>query len=468
MSMTSEVWREIRRGNADWESFSFPSFYLGCKRRFAQMTTDEIAAYQLEKARNIVRYAVRHAPFWAEFYRGYDLDDVWSLPSLDKRTMMAHLTEYNTLGLARDEILDFCLHVERTRDFGLRLKGINIGMSSGTSGNKGVEITTPREENYLRAAFFARFPFYSRLPIGKSAVNWGFILRVTVPAFNLKLFGNRLTYISQLDTLASIRAQLERLQPNILSGPPSILRILARERTEGRLNVAPRRLVSYAEVLEKETRAYLAEAFGCPVFEIYKATEGSIAISCAHGSLHINEDLIAVELLNEDGSPTLPGQPSRQMRVTDLHKTSQPIVRYRLNDIVTISPQRCPCGSHFRVIERIDGRADDVFWGTRVDTASEDGGWQFIFPDYIARAIIAVADEIDEYQVVQRAPDDLLVRLQLAGGDAERIVEDVESALCRVFMRYGCHPPAIEVRLEPPVPNPNSGKLIRVQCAFQP
>lgn len=183
-----------------------------------------------------------------------------------------------------------------------------------------------------------------------------------------------------------------------------------------------------------------------------------------------------VELLDENGAPTPPGTPCHRMLVTDLHKTSQPIVRYQLNDIVTLSPERCPCGSHFRVIERIDGRADDVFWGRRVvstgstgaDAASQDGGWQFIFPDYISRAIISAADEIDEYQVMQRAPDDLLVRLQLAGGDTERIVEDVESALCQVFMQYGCHPPTVEVRLEPPVSNPNSGKLIRVQCVFQP
>ncbi len=467
MGIVSEVWREIQRGNTDWETFGFIPFYLGCRRRFARMTPDEIEAYQQKKAKNIVRYAARYAPFFARLYQGYDLDDLSSLPTVGKRAMMAHLGEWNTLGLTRDEILDFCLHVERTRDFSLRLKGLNIGMSSGTSGNKGVEITSPREENYLRTAFFARFPFYSRLPIGKSAVNWAFILRVTVPAFDLKLFGNRLTYISQLDTLVSIRSQLEALQPNVLSGPPSMLRILARERMAGRLKVAPRRLVSYAEVLEKETCAYLGEAFDCPVFEIYKATEGSIAISCAEGRLHINEDLVRVELLDENGAPTPPGQPCQRMLLTDLHKTSQPIVRYQLNDIVTISLERCPCGSHFRVIERIDGRADDLFWGTHVNAASEDEGWQFIFPDYIRRAIIAAADEIDEYQVVQRAPDDLLVRLQLAGGDVERIVEDVESALCQVFMQYGCHPPAVEVRLEPPVVNPNSGKLIRVQCVFE-
>ena len=55
------------------------------------------------------------------------------------------------------------------------------------------------------------------------------------------------------------------------------------------------------------SRARLSDVFKCPVFEIYKATEGAIAISCRHGSLHINEDLVAVELIDLDGVPVPPG-----------------------------------------------------------------------------------------------------------------------------------------------------------------
>ncbi len=459
---------ELRRGNADWEAFSFAGFYLGCKRRFAHSTPDEIAEYQRKKAQNIVRYAARYAPFFADLYRGHNLSDVWSLPTVNKRTMMAHLGEYNTIGLTRREVLDFCLHVERTRDFSLRLRGVNVGMSSGTSGNKSVEIVTRREERYLRAAFFARFPFGDAFPIGKAAVNWAFILRVSAPAFSLNVFGNRMTYIGLLDALDGIVARLERLQPTIISAPPSMLRLLAREKENGRLAVSPRCLVSYAEVLEPETRAYLRAAFGCPVREIYKATEGAIAISCAQGRLHINEDLVAVELLGEDGTAVAAGQPSRRVLITDLHKTSQPIIRYELNDLITVSPEACPCGSHFRVIERIGGRADDLFWGIRSAEGGAEGGWQFIFPDYIRRAIIAASDEVDEYQVIQRAPDSLLVRLSAPdGADATRIAQAVSSALRRVFERYGCHPPAVEIVFEPPVANPNSNKLIRIHCAFK-
>jgi putative adenylate-forming enzyme len=330
-------------------------------------------------------------------------------------------------------------------------------MSSGTSANKGVEINTQREESYLRAAFFARFPFPGK------RINMAFILRVSSPAFRIDLFGHRLSYISQLNTLEAIRAQVENLDPNVLAAPPSMLRILAREAELGRLSIAPAQVVAYAEVLYPEDRERLGQVFGCPVYEIYKATEGAIAISCRYGSLHINEDLLAVELFAADGGPTPLGSPSHSMLVTDLHKTSQPIIRYVLNDVVTISPQRCPCGSSFRVIEQIQGRSDDVYWGVR----SDGNGMQFIFPDYIRRAIIVLSDQIQEYQVIQESPDDVLVRLQVPDVAAhEQIAQAARKGIRHVFSNYGCHEPCVEVEFAAPERNPRSHKLIRIRRAF--
>ena len=477
MVKPGSVAEEIRRGNADVESFCFPLFYANCKARFKAMSAGDIAQYQARKARNIVRYAVQHAPYFARLYRarlrrGHDLSQVWSMPTVNKKAMMANLTEYNTVGLTREEILAFCAHVERTRDFSLRLKGINIGMSSGTSGNKGVEITTRREENYSRAAFFARFPF------PRAKVNMAFILRVSSPAFRIDLFGHHLTYISQLNTREAICRQVQQIEPNVLAAPPSMLRILAREVEQGKLTIAPLQLVSYAEVLTPDDKAYLTGVFDCPLYEIYKATEGAIAISCRQGSLHVNEDLVALELLDDDGLPTPPGVPSRHTIVTDLHKTSQPIVRYELNDVITISPRPCACGSAFRVIEQIQGRADDLFWGSRVD----NGQMQFIFADYIRRAIVLLSEQILEYQVTQLAPDHVRVRLLVDEPSAHERIVEADPTLCRadptlcraarqaieqVFASYACHKPRVEVEFGEPAPNPQSNKLIRVHRAFE-
>ncbi len=446
--MNYGVWR------TDPDTVLLPVWYLLVRRRLHQWTPADITHYQQQQIQRIVRYARKYAPWYHDLYRDIDTTVLTELPITDKQRLMDKLTRANTLGLTRKEIFDFCLEVEQTRDFSRRYQGLNIGMSSGTSGNRGVEITTPREERYLRTAFLARFPF-----IPGEKLNLAFILRVSTPAFSLNRFGHRLTYVDQLQPMDAIVSQVQQIQPNVISGPASLLLQLARQRREGRLTTTPKRLISYAEVLTPEDRKVLRDTFGAEVHEIYKATEGAIGMSCAQGSLHINEDLVAVETLDGDGSPTPAGQPCRQMLVTDLHKTSVPIIRYALNDIITISPDRCACGSAFRVISQIQGRGDDLLWArTRNRT------WHPIFPDFIRRAIISASDRIESYQVIQESPDEMTIRLMPALD--QTVADAVTQRIRDVFEKLDCVPPAVTIEWQPPEPNKNSGKLIRIHRAF--
>jgi putative adenylate-forming enzyme len=443
----------------DLETKYFLVFYFLCKSRFRNFNENDIKKYQNNRVKKIAEYAVAHSKFYKEYFSGFNLNNFTSLPVINKKLMMDNLTDFNTVGLSKDEILNFCLEVEKTRDFSKRLRGLNIGMSSGTSGNKGVEIVTPREENYMKAALFARFDFPKN-----EKINLAFILRVSAPAFNLDKFGHRLTYISQLNSIDEIDKQLEEIDPNVISAPPSMLKLIAAEAENGRLSVNPKRLISYSEILYPDVKDYLIKVFKCPVHQIYKCTEGPIAISCKHGQLHINEDLVLVETLNNDGTITSPGQPCQKLIVTDLHKKSQPIIRYALNDIITISPGMCKCGSCFRVIENIQGRADDLFWAKNIITNE----WQYIFPDYISRAIISASEDINEYQAIQSTPDDVLVRIQLRNGadqdkfDIKEVIENINI----VFREYNCRLPKISIVFEKPEFNRNSNKLIRIHRDF--
>jgi phenylacetate-CoA ligase len=153
------------------------------------------------------------------------------------------------------------------------------------------------------------------------------------------------------------------------------------------------------------------------------------------------------------------------MIVTDLHKTSLPILRYELNDLLTLDPEPCPCGSAFRVVAQIQGRRDDLFWSPTLA-----GGARWIFPDYLRRAIIAASDAVHAYQAVQTAADAVTVHLQLepaadaAAADAVRAA--VGDAVRRVFADHGCPPPRVHVDLEAPRPHPDSLKLVRIRRAF--
>ncbi|UCC19217.1 MAG: AMP-binding protein, partial [Promethearchaeota archaeon] len=358
------------------------------------------------------------------------------------------------------ELIDFCIEIEKTQDFNRRFKGYNVAMSSGTSGNKGIVITSPQEEKYLQAAFFARFPFPLTLKL-----RWAFILRVSTPAFNVSKFGQKLIYINQLSPIESIIKQLEQLKPNILSAPPSMLQLLAKEVRTGNLTINPKRIISYAEVLSQDVEKELEEAFGVDIFQIYQCSEGPIGMSCKHGNLHINEDLIYVQTIDIDGNPTPPGKPCYKMIVTDLNKRSQPIIRFELDDLIVISESSCKCGSSFRLIERILGRTDDLFWLQGINSLD----LQHVFPDYIRRAIITSSDEIEDYQVIQKSPTKIIVRLVLRNpnSDKENIISNLRRNLINLFIKLKCIEPKINILFQKPEKNQISDKLIRIKRDFK-
>ena len=140
-----------------------------------------------------------------------------------------------------------------------------------------------------------------------------------------------LHYFDLMTPVPAAVAALNRYQPQIVVAPPSLLGFLADEHAAGSLRIRPDRLISVAEVLEPQDRARLVATFQAPVHEIYQCTEGILAASCAHGSLHVQEDIVALQF--EPLTPS-PAHPRFTPIVTDLWRRTQPIIRYRLNDVL--------------------------------------------------------------------------------------------------------------------------------------
>jgi len=431
-------------------------FYLLSKYRFKFWSKESIKKYQEKKSKEIARYAMQHSKFFKEYYRHHDIEKFTLLPELNKKIMMDNLTEYNTLKLNKDELIEFALNVEKTRNFSIRFNGFNIGMSSGTSGNKGIVITTKKEEKYTKAMYASRLVF----PKGEK-LDCAFILRINTPAFKYNKAGNRLTYINQLQSMEEIIQQLETLNPNVISAPPSMLKLLAKEFLKNRLKIRPKLLYSYAEILYPDIKEYLEKSFQCQIHEVYQGSEGCYALTCNHGNLHINEDMVFFELFNAKDLPTKEGEPCCKLLVTDLHKKSQPIIRYELNDIITLSRKKCRCGSNFRVIEHIQGRADDMFWGLLKNSRKP----HFIFQDFIARAIISISDDIEEYQAIQDSYTEITLSIQLKKSSNKEIIKkQLTQKLKRVFANYNCIEPEIRIIFYENLLNKDFNKLTRIKC----
>lgn len=418
--------------------------FLTLRRNFRTLRGERLAAHQRSACRELVDFAVAHSTFYRDLYAGHDLDRFDSLPTIDKASATANFDSLNTAGLTREQVELFALDMERSGQHLRYLRGPDgrefvIGMSSGTSGSRGLVVTDRALTERLPFVFAAR----SGLPLSLLPWRIVFMLRVFSQAFqdiNAPLV--RLDYVNTMTPVELVLAKVSDMKANVLMAPPSVLRILAAHATR---MPSLRLLVAYAEVLAEDDELAIRTAFGLPLIQIYQASEGPIGCTCARGTLHVNEDLVYVELLGDDGGPvTEPGARAHKMLVTNLYNRAQPIIRYELNDLIELG-EPCPCGSGFRTIRKVLGRADEVLW-----FATSAGGRQYVFPDLASRWIISASDYVAEYRVEQAADDSLSIELSVTRSDAlAQTQEAVRDAFAEGLARYGCVTP--EIRFAGPV-----------------
>jgi phenylacetate-coenzyme A ligase PaaK-like adenylate-forming protein len=225
----------------------------------------------------------------------------------------------------------------------------------------------------------------------------------------------------------------------------------------GRLHLHSTLVEIGGESTTPEASAFAAAAFGCPVYNLYSASEFlAMAFDCEHRWLHVNSDWVILEPVDADYCPTPPGQPSHTVLLTNLANRLQPIIRYDLGDTITARPDPCPCGNPLPAI-RVQGRRDDV-----LRLKAPDGRTVNILP----LAIGSVTDEtpgVQRSQLTQTGPKSLTLRLDVrSGAQPERVWEHSCADLAAYLAAQGL--PDIEITRSPEVPqrSTTSGKFRQV------
>ena len=172
--------------------------------------------------------------------------------------------------------------------------------------------------------------------------------------------------------------------------------IIAKAIENNDLKIKPTKVISVAEVLTKEDRLYFESVFKIRLSEVYQCTEGFLATTCKKGVLHFNEDFLIVEkkFINHEKTKFHP-------IITDLLRTTQPVIRYELNDIVSIK-ENCKCGSKFMAIDKVEGRSDDI-----ISLLDDNKKIVKIFPDIFRRTIVLSDDRIKDYSMIQKTENTL-------------------------------------------------------------
>jgi phenylacetate-CoA ligase len=262
---------------------------------------------------------------------------------------------------------------------------------------------------------------------------------------------------SALTPIAELVRELNTFQPVIVGGYPSVLEVLAKEQEAGRLHIHPVLINAAGETLTDAVRQHLATAFQSSVGNYYGSSEAvGLTFECKNKQLHVNSDWYILEPVDEHNQPVLPGQLSQSVLVTNLANRVQPIIRYKMGDRVTISPDTCQCGSPFPVIHVI-GRTDEI-----LSLPTLQGEVIQIFP----LAITSIAEETpDVYscQIIQTEPLKLKVRVAVKEiGSEQSVWEALKERLEIYLAEQGITNVVLEKAPEPPQLHPKSGKFQQV------
>jgi len=349
--------------------------------------------------RKLEKFLVRNSRYYARAIP--ENGGLMHLPIMTKTQHFANFDTINTVDITYDKTMETALKAEYSRDFSPMIEDIAVGLSSGTTGNRGLFLTSRNERCRWVAAMIHRVIGWSW-----SSRRIAFFLRANNRLYESS--NSSLIHFQFFDLsrpFEQLMVELSGFDPDILIAQPSVLSVIADDYLSGKISIRPQKIISVAEVLEDDIKMKLEQVFQQKIHQVYQCTEGFLAFTCREGNLHLNEDLVFFQerFLDESRKRFHPV-------ITDLYRRSQPIVRYELNDVLSYAGYACKCGCPFRVIERIEGRNDDVLVFER-----QSGGSVFVFGDFIRRLFL-LADKdhgVRNYQVSQISLHEVEISLDI-------------------------------------------------------
>jgi phenylacetate-CoA ligase len=159
-----------------------------------------------------------------------------------------------------------------------------------------------------------------------------------------------------------------------------------------------------------------------------------IGCECPEGTLHVNEEVVAVELLSDDGTPSAAGE-FGNVAVTLLHNPEFPLIRYLLGDVARRSPRGCRCERPQAALELGIARREEMI-------SCRDG--RRLHPRLIRSALEReLGPRLRSFHTVQEAPGRFSSSVELDGGRLPARL----AALIEAELRAGMDEDDVSVRV---------------------
>lgn len=416
---------------------------IGCLYRERRLSPERMKAVQRARLAALLAHAKATTPIGAERIADPDPSKLADIAPISKAELMARFDE---------TIANGAMTLEQARRFtsdpstvGTLYDGrFVVATTSGTTGRVGYFVTDKNAWARLNGGLLARILRHRLVPHEIIRFCWGRRYRMAMTIATGGHFITQLVATFQpllarafmtMSTFAVTSpiektvALLNRYRPHYLHSYPTYVEVLARAQLDGALTIAPEFISLGSEPVSQLARQTIAKAFPtAEVSETYGATEClTIANQCKHGNLHLNEDLCVLEPVDAEGRPVPVGTPSAKVLLTNLENYGQPLIRYELEDSVTILEGDCPCGAAFPMI-RVEGRSDDTFY------IQDDDGRTRAFPPVPFEVLFLNLDGMRQYQLVHETQNHLRVRFASEpGADSSVIGRELERRFSAYF-----------------------------------
>lgn len=370
--------------------------YYAQREVFLHKDKSDLATLQQEQNQllaDFVRFAVKHSPFYRDFYKDIDIsaintvEDLPKLPVVDKETLRQNIDKVYTIA-PEDGIVSF---------------------TGGTTG-KSLQVVFDKQDFQTRMAYLDAFklqvgidPFAARKATfsGREFTRgWAGQLSKVFwrdnTAYNQRLYS---TFDLSEQNLPFYVADLNKYKPNVINGFVSAIYELACfiERNRLSVNFDVDAVFTTSETLLPHHKEQIESVFSTTVFNQYASAEGAPFVTqCPQGNLHYCMDTGVIETLSTEAG--------EEMLVTSFHTHGTPLIRYRIGDVIKFKPGRCSCGSAFPLVEEIQGRKVDYLYSPEYGKVSLS---------HLADVIKGLPNCVRSVQFHQREEDKIILHLNV-------------------------------------------------------
>jgi phenylacetate-CoA ligase len=320
-------------------------YYRDYFSRFEGAPADEISVEHQRRLDLFLKNSTKNSDYYASV-RGSTLGD---FPVLEKATLLAALKSISTIPE----------------------KNAEISLTGGTTGAS-MKVFYTKEDIQERHAMLDHFRFQFDHRLGKRT-GWFSGKDLTRQKDLDKGICYRDDWINHIRFFSTFHITeqnfdsywraLTNFAPEYLVGfPSSVFDICMMAKQRGlEFKGVIKAFFPTAETVLPRHREVIGDVLGCPLIDQYASSEGApFILQCKEGCLHIHPLTGVFEVVDENLEPAREGE----ILVTSFSTRGTPLIRYRIGDRIKLAPEGevCTCGSHFPLVEHIDGRSSDFIW----------------------------------------------------------------------------------------------------------